>query len=504
MRDAQTTQDVSWSDGSTLLSEGGGDEVLLLTLLYHPDLTRVGEHAVVRPDRRGRARVSISRVEPGFARIGCQGVPLDLPTLSRSPLLVVADGRCLSFLPERGNLPWRLGGALVAPGTCVALDQARRGVVVELGGAVLVGVRWARPPGEGLDLIGGSPELEGVREQIRLLGPRGGTVLLRGETGTGKERVARALHQQSGARGAFVSVNMGAIPESVAASELFGHEAGAYTGAQGARGGYFEQARGGTLLLDELGELSPALQPMLLRALDPGEIQPVGGRPRPVATRLIFSTDADLHRLVDEGRMRPALYYRVATAEIVVPPLRERPEDVAEQAVHFLREALERSGRGELLDRRDRPWFPLQAMRTLLGRSWPGNTRELRSWMERVALSPHGHEPWAQDPAPQGTASPPPVGAGLPTDRAELEEALRVRGYRPQDTADALGVALNTLYARMGALGVPRARDLTREQIARAREEAGDDVPALAAHLRVSERGLRLRLRALQDQAERG
>ena len=205
-------------------------------------------------------------------------------------------------------------------------------------------------------------------------------VLIHGETGTGKELLARHLHKRSGRKGPFVAVNGAAINESLAESEFFGHEAGAFTGANGRRESWFEAAQGGTLFLDEIGDLPLALQVKLLRVLQEREVVRVGGRkPIPIDVRIITATHVDLQSAISGGRFREDLYYRLNIVTLRIPPLRDRPGDILPLAGHFL---------GQFAREHDRPLSTLaaDAVQRLLAHSWPGNIRELENALLSAAL----------------------------------------------------------------------------------------------------------------------
>ena len=236
------------------------------------------------------------------------------------------------------------------------------------------------PPRMGM--VGTAPSVELLRERISLAGPSPATVLLIGESGTGKEVVARALHKNSGRQGPFVAVNCSAIPDALAESQLFGHVAGAFTGARSDAPGYFRAAHLGTLFLDELGELPPALQPKLLRAIEERTITPVGAtRSMAVDLRIIAATNRSLEAAARDGAFRGDLYARVAEIVLDLPPLRERKEDVLPLLRHFLASsddaAVERpgvAGGGE-----GEPNFAPDLVEALLCHDWPYNVRELRT-----------------------------------------------------------------------------------------------------------------------------
>jgi Nif-specific regulatory protein len=230
------------------------------------------------------------------------------------------------------------------------------------------------------NIVGHSTAMRRVFDQIRMVSKWNTTVLIRGETGTGKELIANAIHYNSPrARGAYVRLNCASLPENLLESELFGHEKGAFTGAIGSRKGRFEQADGGTLFLDEIGEISSAFQAKLLRVLQEGELERVGGgRTVKVDVRVIAATHRDLEASVDTGDFREDLYYRLNVMPIVLPPLRERPEDIAEIA-QFLTEKI-----GQTQNRK--VTLTEAALRRLSHYHWPGNVRELENCLERAAV----------------------------------------------------------------------------------------------------------------------
>ncbi|MDR7435991.1 MAG: sigma-54 dependent transcriptional regulator [Armatimonadota bacterium] len=230
-------------------------------------------------------------------------------------------------------------------------------------------------------VIGKSPAFLKTLRLAEIAAPTGATILICGETGTGKELLARFIHEHSPRRsGPFVVVNCGAIPESLLEVELFGHEKGAYTGAHTSRAGKFEQADGGTIFLDEVGDMSPAMQVKLLRVLQEFTIERVGGNRRiRINARVIAGTNRDLRKLMRDGRFRQDLYFRLAVLPIVLPPLRERPEDIPLLATHFLRmysQELMKPVRG----------FARAAMEILMDHTWPGNVRELQHCVHRSVL----------------------------------------------------------------------------------------------------------------------
>ncbi|MGO9446317.1 MAG: nif-specific transcriptional activator NifA [Thiobacillaceae bacterium] len=229
-------------------------------------------------------------------------------------------------------------------------------------------------------IIGHTNSMRRVFEQVRQVAKWNTTVLIRGETGTGKELIANAIHYNSPrARGTFVKLNCASLPETLLESELFGHEKGAFTGAMTQRKGRFEQADGGTLFLDEIGEVSSAFQAKLLRVLQEGELERVGGtRTIKVDVRVVAATHRDLEIDVENGRFREDLYYRLNVMPIFLPPLRERMEDIPSIARHLIEKIGGQQGRA--LDLTD------SAMRVLMHHNWPGNVRELENCLERAAV----------------------------------------------------------------------------------------------------------------------
>jgi DNA-binding NtrC family response regulator len=288
-------------------------------------------------------------------------------------------------------------------------------------------------------------------------------VLLLGESGTGKELAARRIHALSPrANQPFVAINCGAMPRHLMESELFGHVKGAYTGAEQKRLGLFEAASGGTLFLDEVAELPLDLQPALLRAVQFGEIRPVGSdQVRKVDVRVVAATHRDLHAMITSDRFREDLYYRLAVLEVRVPPLRERMEDIGELANLFLGLQNARNERSLTLSR--------GAVSRLERHPWPGNVRELENAMVRLSVLATGPELTEQDVDEYAFGSR-PVGAGsgpLPTlslrelERMAITEAMRRFDGNKRKAAEALGVALKTLYNKLNAeaAGAPGTGD---------------------------------------------
>jgi DNA-binding NtrC family response regulator len=317
--------------------------------------------------------------------------------------------------------------------------------------------RFAAERTLGKPVIGDSPAMKRVLDTVARIGPRDITVLVRGETGTGKELVAALLHAHSKrANGPLVRFNCAAIPAELAEAELFGHTRGAFTGAAQARRGYFAEANGGTLVLDEVGELPLALQAKLLRALQEGEIQPVGaGRVERVDVRVIASTNRDLETEVKAGRFREDLYYRLAVVELIVPPLREHRDDVPALAAAFARRYAERFGM-------EAPRLSPELLEHLRKSDWPGNVRQLENTIARmVAMSAGGdlglHSPeGGPEPAPRVSPEDEgrPEGLSLREQVEALERSMISRtmaavGNNQSEAARQLGLTRGALIDRL-------------------------------------------------------
>ena len=302
-------------------------------------------------------------------------------------------------------------------------------------------------------LRAGSPAMRGILDQLGHVASTTTTVLITGETGTGKEKVAQTLHHLSPRREKpFIKVNCSTLPANLIESELFGHVKGAFSGAAAARKGRFELADGGTLFLDEIGDLPLDLQPKLLRAIQAREIDPLGSeRPRRVDVRLVAATHVDLARAVAEGRFREDLFYRLNVFPLHLPPLRERPEDIAALAEGFLARFARENRRPPLA-------LPPAVLDQLLAYAWPGNVRELQNVLERAAILSTGRElrlpPGALPARGGGSRSIPTWEA---QERAYLERLLRHTGGKVSgaDGAAALaGLAPSTLLSRLEKLGL--------------------------------------------------
>jgi formate hydrogenlyase transcriptional activator len=305
-------------------------------------------------------------------------------------------------------------------------------------------------------IVGSSPALESVLAEVERVAPTESTVLVLGETGTGKELVARAIHNLSARRGRpFIKLNCAAIPFDLLESELFGHEKGAFTGAVAQKIGRFEMADSGTLFLDEIGDLPLALQPKLLRVLQEQEFERLGsGRTHHINVRLVAATHRDLDQMVARNEFRSDLYYRLNVFPVAVPPLRERREDIRELVRHFVEVFARRMGK-------QIEQISQTTMNAFIAYDWPGNVRELQNLIERAVIrSDNGVLP---NPLPtsRGNTTPPMAAQGTLRDHeaALILQTLRAAGGMiggPQGAAARLGLKRTTLVSKMKRLGIYR------------------------------------------------
>jgi DNA-binding NtrC family response regulator len=321
-------------------------------------------------------------------------------------------------------------------------------------------------------ILGESEAIRTLRDQLRKVAAGSADVLLSGESGTGKELAARMIHDAGRrAAGPFVPVNCGAIPEALAESELFGHEKGAFTGAEAARAGRFEQADGGTLFLDEVGSMPAILQAKLLRVLQDRIVERVGGSaPKRVDVRIVAAANRDLRELVTEGRFRDDLFHRLNVVEVALPPLREHRDDIPLLVEHFRDAAADRSGVPA-------PELAAGLLDALRGYAFPGNVRELEHLVERMVVMSDGERLDVRDlppavtravrgardgsevPAWTGERRPEDLLADAPISLPEVEErllreAVRLSGGNLSEAAKRLGISYKTMQYRARKFGI--------------------------------------------------
>ncbi len=331
-------------------------------------------------------------------------------------------------------------------------------------------------------IVGSNPKIVAMRQTIRRVAATDDDVLITGPTGAGKEGVATELHRFSQRRsGPMVAVNMAALPSELAAAELFGAEKGAYTGANSSKPGYFRQASGGTLFMDEIGDAAPQLQSQLLRALQTREIQVLGGSTQTVDVRVVAATELQTNG--QDASMRQALYHRLSQQQIEVPALNERLDDLGLLAHHYCQQ----TGLGPWSTDQDdtavASWC--QVFVALMAYDWPGNVRELFAVLGQVAVAEGyprapvlGLKRVQEDSGVQATAEP-------ISDQAFLA-ALEACDYQVSKLAEHLGMSRQSIYRRRDKLGLPRAKDYTRAQVIAALDENNQDLSLAAKALRVS------------------
>jgi two-component system nitrogen regulation response regulator NtrX len=314
---------------------------------------------------------------------------------------------------------------------------------------------------KGLKLVGSSEAVKRLTDTISRIGPTDAKVLITGENGVGKGVVARSIHRQSKRAAArFVEVSCAAIPDDLIESELLGHEKGAFTGAVARRPGKFELADGGTIFLDEIGDMSPKVQAKVLRVIEEGELERVGGTETlKVDVRVIAATNKDLQALIRAGKFREDLFYRLNVVAVDIPPLRERPEDIPTLARYFLEVYCEMYGlKPKTMDE--------AVVARLQAHPWPGNVRELRNIIERMVITSRGDSlslgdlPSLADTAALAPTAPPGGGAETydqfrrSSEKIFFEQRLAANNWNISKTAEELGMQRSNLYKKMEKLGI--------------------------------------------------
>jgi two-component system nitrogen regulation response regulator GlnG len=446
--------------------------------------------------------------------------------LSRAPIATLVRDPRLRVRP--GSQYFELDGKVVEEPVEIDVEQLRRGTVLVLAERVAVlmhemTVPLPEPTPE-LGLVGVSAPLVEVQREVGRVRDVEVPVLLRGETGTGKELVARAIHSTGTRRdGPFVAVNMAALPPNLAAAELFGAVRGAFTGADRPRAGLFREASGGTLFLDEIGAMPSEVQVLLLRFLEDHEVRSIGAQKgEKIDVRVVAATDSDLDRAVAAGDFSQPLLQRFGGYEIRLPPLRERNDDLGLLLHHFLAGELGQLRKTELLSDPGAgklPWLPVGLFQVLVDHSWPGNVRELRNVARRIAIRFHDSavavdevasimstqvQSRNDDDRPPGRSSAQAVKARrsyrdpMEVSDQEIEEALRASRWHIKAAAAALGVSRPSLYKRIDAHpGLRKASDLTAPEIERAHRKHGGRLDAMVESLEVSRAALKARMREL-------
>ena len=487
--------------------------VFTLTIASHPDLNRIGN--MFRLHGRG---ARLSRLTPDFiAPRGKIGKPLDDPFLSREPIKLKKTANGVLLQSNNKTELWA-GDVQITDEHFLSASEIEQGVVLVLAKRMVLVAHYSLPEEaffeEDYGLVGHSNAINHLRSEIKRVADLNMSVLLRGQSGSGKELAARAIHHASSRKGPFISINMGAIPPTLAASELFGAIKGSFTGSDRHQSGYFLEAQNGTLFLDEIGETPPEVQVLLLRTLETGEIYPLGAQKGiPVNVRYLAATDADLEDKMVTGSFKQPLFHRLAGYEINLPELRRRPEDIGRLFCFFARQILEEIGETRPLRQKDpyaEPWIPAQIMARLCGYHWPGNVRQLRNMVRQLIVGSRGEPRLKMVPRvaeilkqEEQTLEENPVTAVRSIKPSSLSDdqiktAMREHGWRIRLAARALGISRGALYQRIDKIpDLRKAADLDAPAILDALEKVGGDLEAAADILEVSARALRRRVNQL-------
>jgi len=486
-----------------------GASVLTLTIISHPNPMRMGDLFYLHGNQ-----LQLSRLHPDFTSpTEMYGSPLDDPYLSRNPILLESQGANLNIRPN-GKTEVLVSGELLKKERQLPSAEIDKGVVLTLGDRIVLFLHRGLPaPQTGPDhgLIGHSLAIRFLRAEINRVADLSSPILLRGLSGTGKELVAGAIHRAGSKSGPFVSVNMGAISPGLAASELFGAVKGSFTGSDRNQLGYFRSAQDGTLFLDEVGETSPEVQVMLLRALETGEVSPVGAqKAMPFKTRFLAATDADLGKKMAEDSFKAPLFHRLAGYEIRLPALSERLEDFGRLFLFFAKSALAEVGEPQRLHPTDPyadPWIPAHLMTKLLSSSWPGNVRQLRNVVHQLVIGCRGEpclklvpnvaEIISQDPpstSTQKTQANSKRRTPASISNEEVATAMRDQNWDINAASEILGISRGALYLLIKKNPDLRtASDLQPETIREVLEQQSGNLEATARTLTVSARALRRR-----------
>jgi transcriptional regulator with AAA-type ATPase domain len=479
-------------------------DYLCLTILYHPQVERIGEMTSLRELELGR-ELLLSRAQLDFAHPADQRVarPLMDPYISRQPLALRLHKEALELQSLDHGSSISINRHAVRDSHRVPLAELADGVVLLMARRVVLLLHYSRDVscgGDPCEMVGESAGLQGVRQLIQRVAATDATVLLLGESGTGKELVARAIHRRSGcADKEMLSVNMAAIPQELAAAELFGVRRGAFTGADADKPGFFAQADGSTLFLDEVGACAGTLQPLLLRALEEGEIQPSGGVVETVSVRTIAATDLAL----EDSDFSVALRHRLGGFEIHIPPLRERREDIgrllAQVLADFMPDEVEADpvliGRWALL------------VQDFAGYHWPGNVRQLINFARQIAIaSADGTGLVIPDNILKAfrdaPASSPVVGLvrnAREIGDSEIRAAMLTAQFEISRAARSLEISRQALYQRLKSIPQIRiAADVPSAEVEAVYHDCNGELDSAASLLQVSRSGLRRRWRALE------
>ena len=494
------------------LARSGAASDVVLTVIFHPEVSLIGYRARL-PARAGCAPWVLGRRSPSFfLNDGGPPLALDDRHVSRRAVQFMAGNGRLTLKRFENASRCRVDGAELFDSLEISSDRLHRGVAILLGHSIVLLLRSAPRAGPAVGvspeescLRGASAAMVAVRQQIDRAARCDLDVLIRGETGTGKELVANAIHRASPRRGGpMISVNMAAIPRDLAPAVLFGCARGAYTGAERAVPGFFELAEQGSLFLDEIGDASPSIQTQLLRALQQGEIQRVGGPVERVNVRVISATETDLEG--SECDFRAALRHRLGACQIDLPPLRKRPEDIGELMLYFFERTADHCERTISLPNRDAPAAEIAAWALLflafVEYDWPGNVRELQNCVRQVMLAGEAR-PVVPDRLQAARIAVMRSAAGSArsrrlqeVDEETFDQVMAANGFEVKPVAKQLGVSRAAVYRRIERSPHYRlASTLSPEEIQSALDQCSGDSAAASRQLRVPLNTLRGRMR---------
>jgi transcriptional regulator with AAA-type ATPase domain len=470
--------------------------LLCLTLLWHPDQRRIGAQVATS---LAQMAIELSRYTPAFQHPGQDGLALGYGGISRAPLRIEAAGaEDVRLCVPQSRMSVELNGRAIEGEVHLSAAEVEAGAVLGLGGAVLICLHWMHglPKDNRIEgLAGVGMAAIRMRDLILQVAPTDTTVLLLGETGSGKDVAARAIHALSGrAERPMAAVNVAALNEGLAASELFGATKGAYTGADSNRPGLFAQARDSSLFLDEIGNAPASVQPMLLRVLETGDYRPLGAvQDAHTNARLIAATDQDLY----QASFNQALLRRLESFVIPVEPLRKRREDIGVLILQLLGE--------------DAASLPFELLTRIACHDWPGNVRQLKHVLRRcvLALQAGGQadfERLIERRPSQNAAASDKVAAAAPLPRKRLAEidntsvlaAMRENGWQIRAAALALGVSRPSMYKLLEAHpDIRRAEHIPLDELRQALAQSGGGLEDCAALLKTPCEALRRHLQVL-------
>ncbi len=468
-------------------------QMLYLIILWEQSQSRIGEHAVI--DTSKSTSFNVSRFAPLFSRHNeTSKLALSDLAISRSPIQIqkITQSNYKITVPESPMKVWVNG---LAVNSCVDVDLTVDDIItLNISNRLLLGISLLPldQVGDTTSIIGISPAINISRRKILEVARSDVTVMIRGETGTGKELCARSIHNHSYRQSSqFIPLNMAVIPHNLAASELFGAKKGAYTGLTKTKTGFFEQASGGTLFCDEIGDTPATIQPMILRAIEEQEITPLGNMGvTKINVRFVSATDRNIE---DMNNFNQPLYHRLAAFEIIMPPLRNRKIDIPILLDHFLKQSrnVQVENAGKNLD--------IKTIENLICYEWPGNVRELKNIADRIALGMFTIDDIVSKSEKYPVLQTRLRSASSVSD-TELLEAFEVCEWLIKPTAKRLNVSRTALYERLKSTSViKQINELSDQEIHMAKPDDDNDYKTWASNLKTPQGALKRRLKRLSD-----